>query len=92
MAPVSPASLTGGDRLGYFMRGMIAGIDLGGTQARGGLARPDGQIVFSARTRTALPDSPERLVEWGAEQVGRRSQLGDRVGPAGAVEWARSHP
>jgi glucokinase len=43
------------------MRGMIAGIDLGGTQVRVGLARPDGQIVSSARTRTALLDSPERL-------------------------------
>jgi glucokinase len=52
---------------------MIAGIDLGGTQVRVALARSDGRILSSARTRTALLGSPERLAEWVAEQVARRS-------------------
>jgi ROK family protein len=82
MAPAPAASLTRGDRLGYFMRGMIAGIDLGGTQVRVALARSDGQIVFSARTRTALLGGPERLVEWVAEQIGRRDTGEPLRGPA----------
>jgi glucokinase len=54
---------------------MIAGIDLGGTQVRVALARSDGRILYSARTRTALLGSPERLAEWVAEQVARRGGL-----------------
>jgi predicted NBD/HSP70 family sugar kinase len=68
---------------------MIAGIDLGGTQVRVALARSDGHILSSARTRTALLGSPERLLGWAAEQVARR--VGRHAGQVGAVEWERAH-
>jgi glucokinase len=90
MAPARAISLTRGDRLGYFMRGMIAGIDLGGTQVRVALARSDGQIVFSARTRTALLGSPERLVEWVVDQIPRRDTgeplRGAAIGAPGPID------
>jgi glucokinase len=55
---------------------MIAGIDLGGTQVRLALARPDGRILSSVRARTAELETPRRLAEWVAEQVGRHGDLG----------------
>lgn len=50
---------------------MIAGIDLGASQVRVAVARSDGHIVSSVRTRTALLGTPERLTAWAAEQVVR---------------------
>lgn len=50
---------------------MIAGIDLGASQVRVAVARSDGHIVSSVRTRTALLGTPERLTAWAAEQVAR---------------------
>mgnify|MGYP001227084049 CR=1 FL=1 len=52
---------------------MIAGIDLGGTQVRVGLARSDGKVLRSVKTRTALLETPEGLVEWVATQIERLS-------------------
>ena len=52
---------------------MIAGIDLGGTQVRVGLARSDGKVLRSVKTRTALLQTPAGLVEWVASQVERLS-------------------
>jgi len=52
---------------------VIAGIDLGGTQVRVALARSDGRIVATARARTALLKTPERVVEWAAAQIEKRS-------------------
>ncbi len=48
---------------------MIAGIDLGGTQVRVALARVNGQIVASTRTRTADVDRPRTFVEWAASSI-----------------------
>src|SRR2546421_1850837 len=50
---------------------MLAGIDLGGTQVRVGLARSDGQLVASVKTRTALLGTPQGLVEWAAAEIDR---------------------
>src|SRR5438093_548013 len=50
---------------------MLAGIDLGGTQVRVALARSDGRLIASFKTKTPLLRTPERMVEWAAEEIGR---------------------
>src|SRR5437667_3002178 len=50
---------------------MLAGIELGGTQVRVGLARSDGQLVASVKTRTALLGTPQGMVEWAAAEIDR---------------------
>ena len=50
---------------------MLAGIDLGGTQVRVALARSDGRLVGSFKTRTPLLGTPERMVEWAATEIER---------------------
>jgi glucokinase len=50
---------------------MLAGIDLGGTQVRVALARSDGNLVASVKTRTPLLASPQALVDWAAEEIDR---------------------
>src|SRR3989475_5688314 len=50
---------------------MLAGIDLGGTQVRVGLARSDGKLVASIKTRTALLGTPQGLVDWAAAEIDR---------------------
>ena len=48
---------------------MLAGIDLGGTQVRVALARSDGQLLASFKTRTPLLGTPQRMVEWAATEI-----------------------
>src|SRR2546430_118532 len=50
---------------------MLAGIDLGGTQVRVALARSDGRLIASFKTKTPLLRTPERMVEWAAEEIER---------------------
>ena len=50
---------------------MLAGIDLGGTQVRVALARSDGQLVGSFKTRTPELRTPARMVEWAATEIER---------------------
>jgi glucokinase len=50
---------------------MLAGVDLGGTQVRVAVARTDGRITGSARTRTATVGGPEGMARWVAEQIDR---------------------
>src|SRR5256886_13938267 len=50
---------------------MLAGIDLGGTQVRVGLARSDGKLLASIKTRTALLGTPQGLVDWAAAEIDR---------------------
>jgi len=50
---------------------MLAGIDLGGTQVRVALARSDGKLVASVRTKTPLLKTPQGLVDWAAAEIGR---------------------
>src|SRR5258708_1189503 len=45
---------------------MLAGIDLGGTQVRVALARSDGQLVASVKTKTSVLGTPQHMVEWAA--------------------------
>src|SRR6267378_8688386 len=51
---------------------MLAGIDLGGTQVRVALARSDGRLVASVKTRTHLLGTPQALVNWAASEIDRR--------------------
>src|SRR3989475_4308936 len=50
---------------------MLAGIDLGWTQVRDGLARSDGKLLASIKTRTALLGTPQGLVDWAAAEIDR---------------------
>lgn len=50
---------------------MLAGIDLGGTQVRVALARSDGALFASVKTKTPLLHSPQALVEWAATEIDR---------------------
>ena len=50
---------------------MLAGIDLGGTQVRVALARSDGRLVGSFKTKTPLLGTPQRMVEWAATEIER---------------------
>src|ERR1700674_166966 len=50
---------------------MLAGIDLGGTQVRVALARSDGQLIASFKTKTPLLGSPQHVVDWAAAEIER---------------------
>src|SRR5438270_562622 len=50
---------------------MLAGIDLGGTQVRVALARSDGRLTSSFKTKTPLLGTPQRMVEWAASEIER---------------------
>lgn len=50
---------------------MLAGIDLGGTQIRVALARSDGRLVESVKTRTHLLPTAEAMVSWAATEIDR---------------------
>jgi glucokinase len=50
---------------------VLAGIDLGGTQVRVALARSDGQLLKTIKTRTHLLTSAQDLVNWAASEIDR---------------------
>src|SRR5579864_6243779 len=50
---------------------MLAGIDLGGTQVRVALARSDGRLVTSIKTRTHLLPTAQSMVDWAASEIER---------------------
>jgi glucokinase len=50
---------------------MLAGIDLGGTQVRVALARSDGQLLDSVKTKTALLPTAQDMVDWAAGEIDR---------------------
>src|SRR2546427_11333122 len=50
---------------------MLAGIDLAGPQVRVGLARSDGKLRASIKTRTALLGTPQGLVDWASSEIDR---------------------
>jgi len=72
---------------------MIAGIDLGGTQVRVAVARPDGRIVATTRNSTSFLRTPRRVVEWATEQITRladgESVQGVGIGAPGPGDPAR---
>jgi glucokinase len=50
---------------------MLAGIDLGGTQVRVALARSDGHLIASVKTKTPLLKNPQGMVDWAASEIDR---------------------
>src|ERR1700687_3253500 len=48
---------------------MLAGIDLGGTQVRVALARSDGNLIASVKTKTPSLGSPQAMVDWAAAEI-----------------------
>jgi len=50
---------------------MLAGIDLGGTQVRVALARSDGQLITSIKTKTATLPTAQSMVDWAAGEIDR---------------------
>jgi glucokinase len=72
---------------------MLAGIDLGGTQVRVALARSDGQLVASAKTKTPLLGTPEGMVEWAAAEIdrlrGREKVRSIAIGAPGPIDIKR---
>src|SRR2546429_6598314 len=55
----------------YPSRAMLAGIDLGGTQVRVALARSDGRLVASIKTKTPLLPTAQDMVDWAAAEIDR---------------------
>jgi len=55
----------------YPSRAMLAGIDLGGTQVSVALARSDGHLVASIKTKTAMLATPQAMVDWAAGEIDR---------------------
>jgi glucokinase len=72
---------------------MLAGIDLGGTQVRVALARSDGQLIASFKTKTPLLGSPEKVVEWAAAEIerhrGREKVRSIAIGAPGPIDVKR---
>jgi glucokinase len=72
---------------------MLAGIDLGGTQVRVALARSDGRLIASFKTKTPLLGSPERVVEWAAAEIerhrGREKVRSIAIGAPGPIDVVR---
>src|SRR5437764_12507067 len=53
------------------MQNVLAGIDLGGTQVRVALARSDGRLIESIKTKTALLPTAQAMVDWAAAEIDR---------------------
>ena len=72
---------------------MLAGIDLGGTQVRVALARSDGHLVASVKTRTPLLHTPQAMVEWAAAEIdrhrGREKVRSITIAAPGPIDLAR---
>jgi glucokinase len=52
-------------------QGLVAGIDLGGTQVRVALADTSGRIVASTKTMTPSLRGPRGFVDWAADSIER---------------------
>lgn len=72
---------------------MLAGIDLGGTQVRVALARSDGNLVASVKTRTPLLRTPQAMVDWAAAEIdrhrGREKVTSITIAAPGPIDLAR---
>jgi len=72
---------------------VLAGIDLGGTQVRVALARSDGHLVASVKTRTPLLHTPQAMVEWAAAEIdrhrGREKVRSITIAAPGPIDLAR---
>src|SRR4030081_151684 len=72
---------------------MLAGIDLGGTQVRVALARSDGKLITSVKTRTPLLKTPQGLVDWAAAEIerlrGNQKVTSIAIGAPGPIDIKR---
>src|SRR5260370_16021390 len=72
---------------------MLAGIDLGGTQVRVALARSDGQLITSIKTKTRLLPTPQPMVDWAAAAIdkhrGREKGRGITIAAPGPIDLKR---
>src|SRR5258706_1360886 len=72
---------------------MLAGIDLGGTQVRVALARSDGNLVTSVKTKTPLLKTPQGLVDWAAAEIerlrGNQKVTSIAIGAPGPIDVKR---
>src|SRR5437764_7066296 len=77
----------------YPKRAMLAGIDLGGTQVRVALARSDGRLVASIKTRTHLLPTAQAMVDWAAAEIdrhrGREKVKGITIAAPGPIDLKR---
>src|SRR5260370_18511069 len=69
---------------------MLAGIDLGGTQVRAALARSDGNLGASVKTKTPSLGSPQAMVDWAAAEIdkhrGREKVRSITIAAPGPIE------
>src|SRR5437879_7235841 len=72
---------------------MLAGIDLGGTQVRVALARSDGNLITSVKTKTPLLKTPQGLVDWAATEIerlrGNQKVTSIAIGAPGPIDLKR---
>ena len=72
---------------------MLAGIDLGGTQVRVALARSDGNLVASVKTKTPQLGTPQAMVDWAAGEIekhrGREKVRSIAIGAPGPIDLKR---
>src|SRR5229473_8441732 len=72
---------------------MLAGIDLGGTQVRVALARSDGNLITSVKTKTPLLKTPQGLVDWAAAEIerlrGNQKVTSIAIGAPGPIDLKR---
>src|SRR6266436_2335389 len=72
---------------------MLAGIDLGGTQVRVALARSDGKLIASVKTKTPSLKTPEGLVNWAAGEIerlrGNQKVTSIAIGAPGPIDVKR---
>ncbi|GAC1508332.1 MAG: ROK family protein [Candidatus Dormibacteraceae bacterium] len=72
---------------------MLAGIDLGGTQVRVALARSDGNVIASVKTKTPLLRTPQATVDWAAAEIerhrGREKVRSIAIGAPGPIDIRR---
>jgi glucokinase len=72
---------------------VLAGIDLGGTQVRVALARSDGNLLASVKTKTPQLQSPQAMVEWAAAEIdkhrGREKVRSIAIGAPGPIDIKR---
>src|ERR1700682_1766088 len=72
---------------------MLAGIDLGGTQVRVALARSDGNLIASVKTKTPSLGSPQAMVDWAAAEIdrhrGREKVRSIAIGAPGPIDLKR---
>src|SRR5216683_1390990 len=72
---------------------MLAGIDLGGTQVRVALARSDGKLVASVKTKTPQLKTPQGMVDWAAAEIdrlrGNQKVTSIAIGAPGPIDLKR---